>query len=203
MIGLTKLLNTQPDTDPLSFHHPVYKLAFSLILLIIKCPQIWKRQINTKGCPTIRLYIGLLGLLWSPFFWPFGLHLSSIRRGIVMELKDNWFCSGIHKISDQIISQCTTCKPQQIFRRNQHALGSLPRPTLPLAVLPNGLYRFASSFRLHGYIGCMVLVYVFSGWTGCYPTRCADATTMVRKLITEIFPCLACYRLNQIKELIW
>lgn len=119
-----------------------------------------------------------------------------------MELKDNWFCSGIHKVSDQIIAQCTTCKPHQIFRRNQCASGSLPGPTLPLGVLPNGFYKFVSSYRLHGYISCAVLVCVFSGWTEIYVTICADATEWERNEKLRLFLVLACYGLNQIKELI-
>lgn len=31
------------------------------------------------------------------------------------KLKDNWFCSDSQEISDQIISQTTTWKPDQIY----------------------------------------------------------------------------------------
>lgn len=38
------------------------------------------------------------------------------------------------------------------------------------------------------YSHCLGIVYMFSGWTECYPIRHADATTVAKKLILEIIP---------------
>ena len=157
-----------------------------------KSEKGWMKM-NTKGCPTVRQIIHWAK--WTcavPFLLIFRFALIShhvghrCTWGIVMELKDNWFCSGIN-ISDQIISRCITRKLHQKFRRNQHAWRTLPRPTLPLAVLPNGFYRRASSFWLFLLHDTHLS---FSGWTECYPTSCADAATGVKKLIAGIIPCL-------------
>lgn len=132
-----------------------------LILLMITCPQIWKRQMNTKGCPTVRQIIHWAK--WTcavPFLLIFRFALISHQVGhrctwgIVMELKDNWFCSGIH-ISDQIISRCTTRKLHQMFGRNQHAWRTLPRPTLPLQYSQMDFIGGPPAF---GCSYCMVLI---------------------------------------------
>lgn len=97
---------------------------------------------------------------------------------IVKELKDNWFCPGIHKISDQIISQCTTCKSHQASGRNPYTPGCPPRPTLPFAALQILLDLPPALGSSH----CLVIICMFTEWTGCYLTRHAE------KLITKIIP---------------
>lgn len=202
----------QPGIEPLFYHHPIYKLALSLtdILDYQMSPNL-KKTMNTKVCPTTNQIIHCAK--WTSvvlFLLTFRLALISHQwdicadGGIVMELKDNWFCSGLHTISDQIISQCTAYKSHQVFRRNQPVLGSLPRPTLPLAVLQMDFKDLPPAL---GHSHCMVLVYVFSGWTECYRTRCADATIVVKADATTVvkvrfFLVLAFYGLNQIRELI-
>lgn len=167
------MLNIQPEIGPLFYHYPIYKLALSLVDIIDyqMSPSLTK-TVNTKACPVINQIIHCAKRTSVVLFLlTFRLALIShqwghmCRWGIVMELKDNWFCSGIHTISDQIISQCTACKCHQSFRRNQLALGSLPRPTLPLAVLQMDFTDLPPAL---GHSHCMVLVYVFSGWTECY-----------------------------------
>lgn len=98
---------------------------------------------DSKGCQTIRLYIGSKRLLVVPFlltFWRVLISHQMEHLGgweIFKELKKNWFFPGIHKISGQIISQYTTYKSHQISRGNQNTSGNPPRPTLPLAELQN------------------------------------------------------------------
>ena len=56
---------------------------------------------------------------------------------------------------------------------------------MPFAALQIDFIDFPSAL---GYSHCLVIVCMFSGWTECYPTRHADATTVVKKLITEVIP---------------
>lgn len=37
-----------------------------------------------------------------------------------------------------------------------------------------------------GYSHCLITVYLVSGWNKYYPSRRVDATTVVKRLITEI-----------------
>lgn len=48
----------------------------------------------------------------------------------------------------------------------------------------NGFYRLSPPAI--GYSHCLMIVCMFSGWTKCYSIRCANATSGVKKLITEI-----------------
>lgn len=118
------------------------------------------------------------------------------RWGIVKELKDNWLCPGIHKISDPIISQCTTCQSHQVSGRNQQSPGSAPRPTPHFAALQMDLIALPPAL---GYSPCLVIVCMATGCTERSPTRHADATTLEKKLFLVLkFP----YGSNQTKELI-
>lgn len=138
---------------------------------------------DTKECQTIRLYIGSNRLPVVPFLLTFWLTLISHQMGhtgrweILKELKENWFFPGIHKISGQIISQCTTYKSHQISGGNQRTSGNPPRPTLSLVKPHNGFHRFISSVRLFPLFG---YVCILSGWTEYYPARSTNATAMVK-----------------------
>lgn len=128
----------------LSFLHPIYKTVISLADTIDyqqMSHNLKKDKWIQKGAKQLDYTLGQPDFDLVPFLLTFLSALVSLQMGyvyrweIVKELKDNWFCSNIYKVSDQIISQCTTSKSQQISRRNQITLESLPRPTLHLVVL--------------------------------------------------------------------
>lgn len=129
-------------TDPHPFSTEFINLPLSLTDIIdyqTSAPQSEKRPMNTKGCQTIirqflhwakqiscgPLSADLLGCRDLPSD---GTHL---QMGIIKELKDNCFCSGIHSFRPNYFPvHCLQC--HQIFRRSQHTLRGLPRPIYPL-----------------------------------------------------------------------
>lgn len=134
------------------------------------------------------------------YIWPNGLPIAPFpltswlishqvgymcRWGRIKEIQDNWFCPGIHKISDQSISLCTTCKSPQISGKYLGYPKKSSKARIPLCGTPNEFYRFPPA---SGYSHCLAVVYMFRGWTESYWTRCASTTTVVKTLITEVIP---------------
>lgn len=105
------------------------------------------------------------------------------RQGIVKELKANWFCPGIHEISDRIIFLCTTCESHQISGRNQYHPGSPRRTTLPFAVLQTDFVHLPSAL---GSSHSSVTVCTCSGWTDAIRLDKLMPQTLVKILITEM-----------------